>query len=1290
MHSLIRSGLLLWTLAGTLATGAAQNFDLVPFGDTWRFFRGTASPSPADPAAWRQPGFPEAAWESGAEPFFYGENLAGTELTDMRGRYTSVYLRRTFDVANPGELASATLKVQSDDGFVAWINGVEVARFNVPDGELDPRATASGALPEPLSVEEYPVAAPASVLRAGANVLAVHAFNVSLDGSTDFVLSAGLEAAVDSSTPVVERLLPSPGALVREMSSVEIYFSRPVTGVDAEDLLINGAPAASRVEFSPGQFLFTFPTLAPGSVTVAFREDHGIRDLATVPHPFEGGSWTFTVDPNAPGPGIHLNEFMADNDRTLRDDDGDKSDWIELVNTDPRSISLTGWWLSDDPARPRKWRFPAMSLSGDEFLVVFASGKNRTNPSSPLHTSFRLGREAGGSVLLSNPAGEVVSAITNYPAQLEDVSYGRAPGALNLVGFFPVPTPGKPNQEQGSGFSPPVDFSVPGRTYLGELRLELSTTNPVAVIRYTTNGALPTAASPAYPGPLTFTNAVQVRARAFEPGLLPGPMRSETYVPLAAPAAAFTSDLPVMILHHFDRGRPSAITETYASVQLFEPDAGGTTSLTNAPTLTSRAVIAARGSSTEGMAKVSLKLEFQDELGFARDLEVLGMPAESDWVLYAPNDFEPILVHNPYAHQLSRDIGRYSPRTRFIELYLVQRGIGPMAQTSYAGIYVLEEKIKLGNDRVDAPKLQPGQNSLPEVSGGYLMKIDRPDPGDNGFFAANQWVLYVTPKEEEIQQPDRAGQRQYLQNAMDAFGDALYGGNFRHPTLGYRAHIDVGSWIDHHLLNVLTFNVDALRLSAYFYKQRGGKLHFGPLWDFDRALYSTDGRDSQAATWRSNVGDRGTDFFNYPWWDRLFSDPDFFQAYIDRYQELRRSHFSVTNLHRLLDDLTGQVRKAQPRELAKWRVEPRGGSYDNEIRLLKLWLQLRTTFMDSQFVAPPSFSQTGATVPAGTAVTLNVPANTTVYYTLDGSDPRAQGSPTGDDIAPGAIAYTRPIVVQSNVRIVARARNPQHTARTGPDNPPLRSIWSGPVAETFVVNPIPVRLTEVMYHPEGDGSDSDLTEEDFEFLELQNTGAGPLDLSGFSLEGTVQFAFSGTTLGLVMPPGGRLLLVGNTNAFAGRYPGAGPVAGAFTGKLNNNSGRLALFGPLREPLFDFRYEEAWYPETDGPGWSLALREEAGGPLPPGEAASWRASSAWGGSPGLVDPAPVRLETALADGILRIRFSGTPGRSYGLQEREGLGTGSWRTADTRIAGPDGVVEFTVVPAAGLRFYRALLP
>lgn len=1289
MMSLLRSPALGALLALVTSTSVgADDLTFIPAGDSWRYFKGTEAPSEGL-SEWRETEFNDSGWLTGAEPFFYGEPLLGTSLDDMLGGYTSVYLRKEFDVASAANLSEVTLQVLSDDGFVAWINGQEVARFNVPDGDLFAGSTANGALSEPLSFEAYPINQPGQILRNGRNVLAIHAFNTSLSGSSDFVLSASLDGVIDNTPPTVVRILPTPGAVVRSLSSFEVQFSRPVVGLEAADLLVAGSPATGVTEVSPGQFLFTFPTVTSGNVTLAFRSNHGITDLAVPPHPFAGGEWSYTVDPSAPAPGVLLNEFMADNERTLRDEDGDESDWIELYNSSTATVNLTGWWLTDDLAVPKKWKFPALSLPANSFLVVFASGKNRTDNSQLLHTNFRLSNNAGGSVSLADDSGQTVSSLTNYPAQFDDISYGRAPGAPNLIGYFPTPTPGKANSAYGPGFAPPVEFSATSRTYQGTLTLTLTTTNANAVVRYTTDGSLPTALSPQYTTPLVLSNAVQVRALATQPNLLPGPVRSETFIPLTDPVAAFTSDLPVMVIHHFDRGRPSANTDTFAHIQIYEPDTNGVTSLTNAPTLTSRATIAARGSSTEGYGKVSMKLEFQDELGFGRALGPLGLPEDPDWVLYAPNNFEPILVHNPFAHQLSRDIGRYSPRTRFVEVYFAQRGLGPMPSANYHGIYVLEEKIKLDQNRVDEPRLYPGQNSPPEVTGGYLMKIDRPDPGDSGFFAANQWCLYVSPKEEEMVLPDRDGQRNYLQSYMDQFGNALYGEDYRNPATGYRAYIDVPSWIDHHLLNVLTFNVDALRLSAYFYKRREGKLHFGPLWDFDRALYSTDGRDSNPRIWRSNSQDMGTDFFNYTWWDRLFTDPDFYQQYIDRYQELRRGPFSGTNLWRLLDDLTGQVLKAQPRELARWGVTPRGGGYSGEIRFLKNWLTNRVDFMDDQFVLPPTFAEPGGPVAAGHTVVLTSPANLPIYYTLDGTDPRRSGTATGNEIAANAQLYTGPIVVQDNVRIVARSRNPNHTALTGPNNPPLKSIWSGPVAETFVVRPIPLRLTEIMYHPTGDGAASEFLDENFEFIELHNTSSETLDLTGFQLTGVIEFDFAATNAVRTIAPGGRLLLVENEAAFALRYPGVGPVAGRYRDRLENGSGRLALFGRLKEPIFDFRYQETWEPTTDGGGPSLVLREENSGVLNPAEPSSWRPSSRPLGSPGIADPAALVLVPQLVNDAFQLSFKGEPGKTYVLQQLSAL-TSGWQPADSKVAAADGAVTFNILPVSNLRLFRVLLP
>ncbi|MCX8108087.1 MAG: CotH kinase family protein, partial [Verrucomicrobiae bacterium] len=366
-------------------------------------------------------------------------------------------------------------------------------------------------------------------------------------------------------------------------------------------------------------------------------------------------------------------------------------------------------------------------------------------------------------------------------------------------------------------------------------------------------------------------------------------------------------------------------------------------------------------------------MEVWNEFNMDRKLELLGLPAESDWVLYAPNNFEPVLIHNPFVHQLSRDMGRYSPRTRFVEVY-INKSTGPITPSHYAGIYVLEEKIKISPARVNLDKLEPEHTAPPEVTGGYLMKIDRLDPGDSGLSAGGITIAMVDPKEKEIKSPQRVAQKNYLVNYLNAFQKALSSTNWRDPLVGYRAYIDVSAWIDYHVLEVLSGNVDALVLSTYFYKPRNGLLAFGPHWDFDRALGSTDGRDSNPRIW--NTGQ----FFSATWWSRLFGDPDFWQAWVDRWQELRETHFSTTNLWGLVDRLADEVRQAQPREYAKWRVTLRGGSYQSEVNLMKNWLSNRVDFIDRQLTQPPRLSSPGGRVPAGYTLEISGPPGATVYY----------------------------------------------------------------------------------------------------------------------------------------------------------------------------------------------------------------------------------------------------------------------------------------------------------------------
>src|SRR5207249_4945177 len=265
------------------------------------------------------------------------------------------------------------------------------------------------------------------------------------------------------------------------------------------------------------------------------------------------------------------------------------------------------------------------------------------------------------------------------------------------------------------------------------------------------DGSAPTDTSTAYASSINITNSVQVRVRSFEPGLLPGPIHSESYILLAANVINFTSNLPAIVIHTLGAGSISASVPKFANMSFYEPQ-NGKTSLTNAPALSTRASLRVRGSSTAGYPKQSWVVEFWDDFNDDKKASPLGLPEESDWILYAPNNFEPVLIHNPFIFDLSNQIGRYASRTRFVEVYLNTAG-GPVSSANYNGIYVLEEKIKVGKDRVNIDKLQPENVNPPEVTGGYAMKIDRLDPGDSGFFGAGRNIAYVDPKEQEIRLP---------------------------------------------------------------------------------------------------------------------------------------------------------------------------------------------------------------------------------------------------------------------------------------------------------------------------------------------------------------------------------------------------------------------------------------------------------------------------------------------------------------------------------------------------------
>ena len=1207
----------------------------------WKYLKGLAEAS--DPvAAWRTVSFDDASWTTAPSPVWYGDiqPSPGTQLTDMRYNYTCIFMRQSFELSNVADISELQLGSVSDDGYIVWINGVEVNRYRMPGNPGDPIAytgVALAAQAEPIPFETYTLGNPRAYLVPGKNVIAVQAFNASLGDSSDLVINLSLSATVDTQAPAVATLIPPATAKVRDLTQIEVDFSEDVTGVNATDLLINGNAATNLVVYGPDQYVFQFPQPPNGTVQLAWAGAHGIRDLASTPNAFPGGNWSYTLDPNAPIPGIMISEFMADNKNTLNDEDGDSPDWIEVFNPTGATVNLKDWGLTDDAGRPMKWRFPNVNLVSKAYLLVFASEKNRTNPAARLHTNFKLS-SSSEYLALVDPRTNVVSEFApTYPDQQTDISYGRDRLAPDVLGYFLSPTPGTANTTGGAGFASKVEFARESGNFSGSFLLTLSTASSNALIYYTLDGSVPTAASPLYGGAITIGVTRQVRARALEAGLLPGPIRSESYIQLNGNVLGFSSDLPVVVIHNFGAGAVPASPDQTASISIFEPRASRT-SLTNPPVLSARAGLNIRGSSTEGIAKRSFALEFWNEFNDDKDLEVLGMPSQSDWVLYAPNNFEPVLMHNPFIYRLSNEMGRYAPRTRFVELYLNTTGAA-VQQSDYNGVYVLMEKIKRDQDRVDIDELMPEHTTAPAVTGGYLLKIDRQDANERSFGAAGQTIVYQDPKGPEIQLPERDAQEQYIINYFNAFGTALNGANYTSPVSGYAAFADVDSWIDHSLLNVLAFNVDALRLSGFFYKPRNGKINMGPIWDFDRALGSTDGRDANPRVWRSGVPDYGTDFFNFPWWGRMFSDTNFLQRYVDRYQDLRAAQFSTNFMFGVIDGFANQVRAAQVREQQRWPglTTPRGGSYQAEVNLMKDWLRNRLNFMDTNFLARPILSKASGQVSPGAPLTLGGPVGATIYYTLDGSDPRLSNG----QVSASAQTGSGPITLNNITTVKTRARNLNHRNLTGPNNPPVSTPWSGLSQGRYSVYPAvstgTVAVTEIQYNPApptpGELAANPLWgSDDFEFIELKNITANTLDLYNARFTQGIDYSFTTSSV-VLLPPGGTLLLVKNQAAFNARYGARANLAGVYAGSLDDSGEVLRLEKTNGELIFEFEYRDNWLPITDGFGFSLVLANESSASSAWSSRAAWRPSAEPGGSPGLADPTPVSLPAVVINEAL---------------------------------------------------------
>ena len=185
-----------------------------------------------------------------------------------------------------------------------------------------------------------------------------------------------------------------------------------------------------------------------------------------------------------------------------------------------------------------------------------------------------------------------------------------------------------------------------------------------------------------------------------------------------------------------------------------------------------------------------------------------------------------------------------------------------------------------------------------------------------------------------------------------------------------------------------------------------------------------------------------------------------------------------------------------------------------------------------------------------------------------------KSSSAGGEVSPTAIEYTSPIALNETTHVKSRI---------------LDSEWSALNKATYSVGPIRdnLRITEIMYHPQDPPEGSSYTDEDFEFIELKNIGAEPLNPYLVRFTEGIDFTFPS----LVIPAGGFIVVVSNAEAFASRYTDfSGVVAGVYTGFLDNNGETVELEDAVGLEIQKFDYSDNWHEITDGQGFALTIKD----------------------------------------------------------------------------------------------------
>ncbi|MEI7728392.1 MAG: immunoglobulin domain-containing protein [Verrucomicrobiota bacterium] len=1012
---------------------------------------------------------------------------------------------------------------------------------------------------------------------------------------TAYSASATLHVNVETTPPTIIALEPPANVTLRVLSQVTVLFSEPVTGLKASDLLVNGQPAAIVSGYNTGPYLFQFAVPSNGLVHFEWSTNHHITDFSFNSNRFAGGSWDVTLDPLAPTGDVVINEFMAGNENGIRDEDGDRNGWIELYNRGTTSVNLYGYALTDNKDSPDGWVFPDMTIAPGQYLMVWASGKDRTNVigTNWCHTNFKLSMYGEDLAIFSpDSPRQPVHVIKSFPEQRINYSYGLDATGTNR--YFLTATPGGPNSTNiAQGFALDPHFSVPRGFFTNYFNLQLSCETTGAIIRYTLDGSEPTDSNGIVysnkfvPTNSISTNAGLVRAVAFKTGLLPSTTITHSYF---FNQNSIIRSLPVLSITTAQTNLTGRTGIGGMSGGAF-PNGGiwVATSPDDYYNFTNRTIAWERPVSVELMnatdnsgfavecgfriqgsdfmrprytltSKTSYRMYFRGDYGPGK-LDYPWFPTSpmtlhDQVVLRAGhNDMSNPFINDELARRLFSDMGQITPQGEFVNYFL--NGV-------YKGYYNPVER-----NESDFFKQCYGTTNNFDVIG------VKSDPIDGDLVAWNQLKNYMWSNNLAI--PSN-----YIQAAT---------------------MLDVTNFADYILLYMNNASHDWPGNNWRTSRERcpTGIFRFST-WDSEMSFNTCGGgavtEDSFNYILGASPGSSTTEIVRFLY--ALTNAPEFRLLFTDRI----RKHFfndgalignNVSNrFNAMRTELSGVIPSMNAAILTFAAS-----------RATNLFEQFKTNGFGA-FTNAPGFNQYGGVVARGFGIVMTNAAGGTIYYTTNGLDPRVMFAGV---VHSSAIAYTngQPVVLPANATIKARTL--------------LGTNWSAVTVATFTVANIgsPLRITELMYGAYGG--------QQYEYLELANISGQIVDLSGASFSG-IDFTFPPRTY---MGPGERWVLANGKkpSQFAARYPGVA-VAGWYGGALANEGERISLQDADGNVLCSVDYlANAGWPEVVDTFYSIELIDPYGDQK---AAANWQAS-AYNGSPGqpnTVLPLPaVRLNEVMA-------------------------------------------------------------